>query len=82
MKTKTLLTLLLVAVVMAASAQSNETESYLKTVLKNLEAIQSATYHVEIVGWTPYETVPHVIKNCYVKEFDNPADTTIGASFI
>jgi peroxiredoxin len=82
MKTKTLLTLMLVAVVMAASAQSNETESYLKTVLKNLEAIQSATYHEEGVVWTPYETAPLFIQNHYVKEFDNPVDTTIGASFI
>lgn len=82
MKPKTILTLLLVVVTMATSAQSNETESYLKTVLKYLETIQSATYHKEVVAWSPYETASRSIRNYYMKEFDNPADTTIGASFI
>ncbi len=63
-------------------AQYNSEKNYLKTVLDNLEEIQSVTYQEEKAAWSPYETEPRYTVRYYVKEFDNQADTTIGASFV
>lgn len=48
----------------------------------NLEQIKSATYKVEGEVWNPGDTIPSSIRKYMVKEFDNPADSTIGASFV
>lgn len=62
--------------------QPKDSKDYLKTVLDNLEKIQSVSYQVEKVVWTPYDADPRYTVRYYVKEFDNPSDTTIGASFV
>jgi thiol-disulfide isomerase/thioredoxin len=55
---------------------------YLQKVLNNLNTIKSATYYTTTESWAPGDTAASGIYNHYVKEFDNPGDTTIGASFV
>jgi len=55
---------------------------YLEKVLINLNMIKSATYYTTTESWAPGDTSASGIYTHYVKEFDNPADTTIGASFV
>lgn len=71
-----------IALSTTSCAQPKDTKDYLKSVLNKLEKIKSATYQEEKVAWSPYETEPRYTVNYYVKEFNNPADTTIGASFV
>lgn len=60
----------------------DDKREYLKKVLDNLEQIKSATYKVESEVWNPGDTIPSSIRKYIVKEFDDPADSTIGASFV
>lgn len=59
-----------------------ETADYLKLVLGNLERIESAAYTIETEGWQPGDTTPMVTGRAYVREIINPADSTIGSSFV
>lgn len=54
---------------------------YLKKVLNNLNQIKSATYCRYMSTTAPYDTVASKTYNCYIKEFINPADTFVGASY-
>lgn len=56
--------------------------SYLERVLNNLNQIQSAVYHENREAWRPgeQESVYSVCREVY--EYNNPADTTIGASYV
>jgi thiol-disulfide isomerase/thioredoxin len=64
------------------SSVENNKEQYLQKVLNNLNRIESATYYTTTESWAPGDTAASGIFYHYVKEFDNPADTTIGASFV
>jgi thiol-disulfide isomerase/thioredoxin len=57
-------------------------KQYLNTVLVNLERVQSATYQVKRESWAPGDTAASVRMLHYYKEYNNPLDTTIGASFV
>lgn len=81
MRTKAVLFFLLLLPVYVVNGQDDKRE-YLKKVLDNLEQIKSATYKVEGEVWNPGDTIPSSIRKYMVKEFDNPADSTIGASFV
>jgi peroxiredoxin len=59
----------------------NNNNDYLKKVLNNLNQIKSATYFRYMSTTAPYDTVVSKSYNCYIKEFNNPADTFVGASF-
>jgi thiol-disulfide isomerase/thioredoxin len=59
-----------------------EERDYLDKVLYNLEDIKSATYFEKGGGYPPGDSVPSRIYQSYVKEYKNPADTTIGSSYI
>lgn len=63
------------------SAQNTEKE-YLKKVLGNLEKIESATYHTINESWQPGDTTALFISQSFVKEYNNPMDSTIGASYV
>ncbi len=54
----------------------------LEKVLQNLEQIESASYFTKTEAWAPGDTAASFIYYSYVKEFNNPLDTTIGASFV
>lgn len=64
------------------SCQPTDTKSYLKEVIANLETIKSASYQMEILNWFPGESTPRTNPPYHVEEYNNPADTTIGASFV
>lgn len=55
---------------------------YLNEVLVNLEKIESATYYEHLESWQPGDTARMSSFCRFVKEYNNPGDTTIGASFV
>lgn len=81
MKIKLILTILLLTVTIIANAQNAEKE-YLKKVLTNLEKIESATYHVTTESWQPGDSTALSSFHLFIKEYNNPMDSTIGASYI
>ena len=81
MKIKLLLTILLLAETITANAQNAEKE-YLKKVLTNLEKIESATYYVTNESWQPGDSTALSTLHGFIKEYDNPMDSTIGASYV
>lgn len=56
-------------------------DDYLLQVLNNLEKIKSATYLSASTGTPPGDTSTHHTFYHFIKEFVNPADTSIGAAF-
>lgn len=66
--------------VMALRGQESQND-YLRRVLHNLEAIESASYRVKSEGWQPGDTIARTHYKL-IREYNNPADSTIGASFI
>jgi len=78
------LTFVLIGILLLFNACSDDKNSkaYLKTVLNNLEQIESASYYTTSEGWAPGDTSAYAIYHNYFKEFNNPLDTTIGASFV
>ena len=65
-----------------AYAQSKDTKEYLRIVLGNLEKVESAAYNSLEQAWAPGDTAASVTMNHFVKEYNNPLDSTIGASFV
>lgn len=63
------------------NAQVNK-KSYLQKVLNNLEQIKSASYYITSETWQPGDTTALSTFRNFVKEYDNPKDTTIGACFV
>lgn len=59
-----------------------DTDAYLKEVVANLEKIESASYQTKVVVWSPYEDKPLSERIRYEHEYDNPADTAIGACYV
>ncbi len=55
---------------------------YLKKVVNNLETIESASYKLIGENWNPGDTAASWINYSFVKEYDNPSDTTIGSKFV
>ena len=55
--------------------------SCLKKALAAVENVKAATYYERVRSWAPGDTL--FMENLYYKqEWDNPADTTLGASFL
>jgi len=61
---------------------SKDPKRYLRVVLNNLEKVESATYYSIKEGWAPGDTAAYIIGNSFTKEFNNPFDPTIGASYV
>ena len=55
---------------------------YLQKVLDNLEKIESATYFEYKESWQHGDTTAMSIFCEFIKEYNNPVDTTIGAAYI
>jgi len=55
---------------------------YLKKVLNKLKKVESATYNSRREGWAPADTAASGIMNYFTKEYNNPLDSTIGASYV
>ena len=73
--------LIFIGALLIAELSLGQPHPYLEEVLVNLSGIESATYYTTTEAWAPGDTVASRIYHHYVKEFTNPADTTIGASF-
>ena len=69
-------------ILLNCSNVDNNKKDYLHKVLNNLNRIKSATYYETREAWAPGDTSASGVYNHYVKEFDNPSDTTIGASYV
>lgn len=74
--------LLLLHIVMAGCKHTKNQNDYLNKVLDNLETIQTATYYLKGQPFQHGDTTALFTNYSYTKEYNNPADTTIGASFI
>ena len=61
---------------------NNSSIDYLQKVLDNLEKIESATYSEIREKWQHGDSMPIGNFCKLVKEFNNPADTEIGASYV
>lgn len=73
--------LIFIGVLLIAELSLGQSHPYLEEVLVNLSGIESATYYTRTEAWAPGDTIPSHIYHHYVKEFNNPTDTTVGASF-
>jgi len=69
-------------IVLIACSKPKNAKDYLGEVLSNLEKIESATYKSTNEGWAPGDTAAYIIMLKYIKEFNNPQDSTIGASYV
>jgi len=74
--------LILSFTILSACSDDENPNKYLEKVLNNLENINSATYYVDGAGYAPFDTVPSIVFTNYVKEYSNPTDTFVGASFV
>jgi thiol-disulfide isomerase/thioredoxin len=78
--TKKIAYLLIVFIIFNACSKPKDNQAYLRTVLNNLEKVESATYFSTREEFAPGDTAASAHMNHFVKEHDNPPDTTIGAS--
>ena len=65
-----------------ACSKPKNTIEYLEKVLNNLEEIESASYYSTKEAFAPGDTIPNVHMFHFVEAYDNPIDTTIGASYV
>jgi len=82
MNTKSVIALALSIFLFGACKVNYTSKDYIKAVLKNLDNIESATYYLKGENWAPGDTTASDINYSYVKEYDNPSDTTIGSKFV
>lgn len=73
--------LIFISVMFISQLALGQPQPYLKEVLGNLTKIKSASYYTTEEAWAPGDTIASGIYHHYVKEYNNPADTTIGAAF-
>lgn len=81
-RTSTLICGILISVIIWSCRDNKTSDQYLSTVLANLEKIESATYYEEIESWYPGDTAERTPRYEFVNEYNNPSDTTIGASIV
>lgn len=61
--------------------EKDPSTDYLKTVLLELDKIESATYSVEIEGWQPGDTTASQVFNRYIESYRNSSDINLGSSW-
>jgi thiol-disulfide isomerase/thioredoxin len=85
-KISSLITSILILVVMFVLPNGckvdNNKKDYLRKVLISLDKIKSATYYTTSESWAPGDTSASGIYCHYVKEYNNPTDSTIGSSVV
>lgn len=75
-------TFVLIVILVLVNACSKNKKDYLEKVLNSLDQIESATYYTTSEAWAPGDTSAFGISYHYIKEYNNPLDSTIGASFV
>ena len=78
---KSILVLMLSLILMLGCKVDNHKNDYLRKVLNNLDQIKSATYFAFNYSYAPGDTSALANYNGYVKEYNNPTDTFIGAAY-
>jgi hypothetical protein len=73
---------LFVLIMLNACSKPKDNKAYLRTVLNNLDKVELATYFSTQEGFAPGDTSAYAQIDQYIKEYDNPLDTTIGASYV
>jgi len=73
--------LAIIALYACSGTQFNE-EKYLRDMRERMDQIQSASYVEEALAYTPGIPDPVYDEFHYEKEFKNPNDSTVGASFV
>lgn len=69
--------------ILLSSCQENYTSiNYIEKVFDNLNTIESASYNEIGEAWAPGDTAASAIYYNYIEEYNNPMDSTIGATFI
>jgi thiol-disulfide isomerase/thioredoxin len=74
--------ILFVILTLSSCSKPKGTKDYLRSVLNNLEKIESATYFSTEEAFAPGDTLASVHMDHLIKEYNNPLDTTIGASYV
>lgn len=74
--------LLLTTFLLLACSSGNNEQDYLRKVLANLEKIETASYYLTGAPYQHGDTTALFTNSSFTIEYNNPADTTIGASFI
>lgn len=80
--TNKLTLILFVLLILISCSKPKNTKDYLETILNNLDKIESATYFSTEEAFAAGDTIPSVQMDHLVKEYNNPFDTTIGASYV
>jgi thiol-disulfide isomerase/thioredoxin len=80
--TKKIAFTLIVFIILNACSKPKDNKAYLRTVLNNLDKVESATYFSTEEEFAPGDTAASAHMNHFVKEYNNPLDTTIGSSFV
>lgn len=81
MRIKLLFIIFFLTAMPAINAQNLEKE-YLKKVLTKLEKIESATYYITNENWQHGDSTALSTLRKFATEYNNPMDTTIGASYV
>jgi len=79
---KNLIISLLISGLIFGCSKDKDPKSYLEEVLNELEQINSATYYTKVEGYAPGDTSPYTTVFNYYKEYINPTDTFVGASYL
>lgn len=81
MRIKQLLIIFFLTAIPTINAQNIEKE-YLKKVLTKLDKIESVTYYVTTENWQHGDLTALSTLHKFAKEYNNPMDSTIGASYV
>ena len=79
---KNLILIIVISALLFGYTKDKDPTSYLEEVLNKLEQINSATYYSKADGFAPGDTSAFITYFSFVKEYCNPADTFVGASFL
>ena len=74
--------MIVIFILVNACSSDKNTKDYLEKVLNSINQIESATYYTTSEAWAPGDTSAFAIGYYYIKEYNNPLDSTIGASFV
>lgn len=79
---KKIIHLIVLTIILAGCSSQTDKSEYLRSVLVNLEQIESVSYYNFIESYAPGDTMPAFTSLRFYREYRNLNDTTIGSSFV
>lgn len=79
---KILFLLIIGSLLLNSCSNVRNEKDYITKVYDNLNHIKNVSYNSTIEVWAPFDTLPSHTFYSFRKEFNNPSDSTIGASFV